>query len=77
MRAVAIRRIAGLLASAKPSGLGLFRGENQRLEFGTFVLAIAKWLLLAQAAGAVGVLLTGDQLDILGGGSGNFGKVHN
>jgi hypothetical protein len=77
VRAIAIWRIAGLLASAKPSGLGLVSGENQRLEFSPFVFAIAEGLLLAQAAGAVRVFLTGNQLDVLGCGRSNFGKVHN
>ena len=77
VRAIAIRRIAGLLTSAKPSGLGFFSGKDQRLEFSSFVLAIAEWLLLAQAAGAIGILLAGNQLNVLRGGRGNFGQVHN
>ena len=56
---------------------GIVSGENQRLEFSPFVFAVAEGLLLAQAAGAVCVFLTGNQLDVLGCGRSNFGKIHN
>jgi len=75
--AVAVRRIAGLLATTKPGGLGLFSGKNHWLELGSLVLAVAEGLLFAQTTGAVGVLFAGDQLDFLWRIRGDFGKVHN
>ena len=76
MGAIAIGSVAGLLAAAEPSGLGLFGGEDERFELSAFVLAVAKWLLLGQAASAVGILFTGVQGNLLRGVGSNFGQAH-
>jgi hypothetical protein len=40
-------------------GFAFFGDENMRFKFASFFMgAIAKWLLIAQATGAIGVLLT-------------------
>ena len=67
MRAVAVRRIAGILAAAKQRKLGPLRGEHQRLDPGSGMRAVAERLLLAPPAAAPGIAFAGLELDLIGG----------
>ena len=66
MRAVAIGRIARILAAAEQRKLGPLRREHQWLAPGAGMRAVAKGLLLAPAAAAPSIPFAGLELDLIG-----------
>src|SRR6185437_17085420 len=65
MRAVAIGRIARILAAAEQRKLAPLRREHQRLDPGAGMRAVAKRLLLAPAAAAPSIAFAGLELDLI------------
>ncbi|SRR5581483_9582948 len=63
--AVAVRRIAGVLAAAQQRRFVALGGERQRLYARAFMRAVAKGLLLASPAAAPSVTSPGFQLDLI------------
>ena len=72
MRAVAIGRIACVLAAAKQGALGPLGGEHQGLDTGAGMGAIAEGLLLAASAAAPGVALARLKFHLIGAELGSF-----
>src|SRR5215510_9864905 len=66
VRAVAERRIAGILAAAKQCRFSALCREHHGLDAGARVRAVAEWLLLAPAAPAPRIALAGLELDLIG-----------
>ena len=76
MRAVAEGRVARVLAAAKQRKLGPLRRENEGLDPGVRMGAVAKGLLLAPPAAAPGVALAGFEHDLIGTELRSFGLCH-
>ena len=66
MGAVAVGRIAGILAAAEERKLGSLRGEHERLDVRASMRSVAKRLVLAPPAAAPSVTLAGFELDLIG-----------
>lgn len=73
---IAARCVAGMFALADINGFRVFCLKNMRTEFGVLVRAIAKSAIGRKAAGAVGVLLTGFELDLFGEAGSDLRFVH-
>jgi len=76
MRAIAVRRVARLLAHTQESLLILFGFEDLRLKSGRLVRAIAKGLPGGMAAGAPSVGFAGLEVGTYRGFVGYFGLFH-
>jgi len=66
MGAVAIRRVAGILATAQKRHLRALRREHQGLDPGTGMRAVAEGLLPAPPAAAPGIAFALFQLHLIG-----------
>src|SRR4029077_2945452 len=65
MGAVAVGRIAGVLAAAKKGKLGSLGGEHQWLDAGPGLRPVAKGLLLASPAATPGIALAGFEFHLI------------